>query len=165
MIGDAYASLSKDYKPEEQDTTEYIHRHDVDGDGAFTLKDLEKICIQYLCGPSGIGISLLGVESEKEKLLRYLYRELGIEPVNRELENAEKVFNKFDSDKDGYLNKSDLKRMIMETYANLKSSYNPSDEEIMQYFGILHTKREDHVSKEEYEIYVLTSLKNRHINF
>lgn len=165
MIADAYSSLSKSYLPKKEDTEEYIKNSDIDQDGKLTLHDFEKICEKFLCGPSGIGLNLLGKDSEKEKLLRYLYKELGGEPVNRELEKANFIFSRYDRDKDGYLDKSDLRRMISDTYSHLEGDFEPSEEDLDAYLEIIQTKREGFVSKEEYEIYMLLALKNRYIQF
>lgn len=165
MITDAYSALGKSYTPTDEDTAEYIESNDIDEDGSFTQKDVEKICEKFLCGPSGIGLNLLGVDSEKEKLLKYLFKELGSEPVNRELEKAALIFDKYDTDKDGYLDKDNLRQMIKDTYSHLKNNVEPSEEDLDAYLDIIRTKREGYVSREEYEIYMLQSLKNRYIQF
>lgn len=165
MISDAYSALSKSYIPTEEETQDYIKGNDLDKDGSFSLKDAEEICIKFLCGASRIGLNLLGVDSEKEKLLKYLYRELGSEPVNRELEKAGEIFEKYDRGKDGYLDRENIRDMIKDTYKSMGKSFDPTDEDLEAYFDAVKAKREGFISKEEYEIFMLQALKNRYIQF
>ena len=166
MIGDAYNALNKEYVVKDEDTDEYIACHDLDEDGDFSIQDFEQICQKFLCDPSGIGVNLMGEDSEKEQLLRYLYREVGNEPVSRALAKAEELFEKYDKDQDGYLDLGNLTQLVKDTYQVVLGSEQDFDEkEIQCYFGVINSKREGYVSKEEFELYLLNSLKSRNISF
>lgn len=67
MISDAYYSVNRNFIPNEEDVHDYLRIHDRDKDGRLTLADLERSCIQYLCGVGGTGMSIVSRGGEGER--------------------------------------------------------------------------------------------------
>jgi hypothetical protein len=65
MISDAYYSVNRNFIPNEEDVHDYLRIHDRDKDGRLTLADLERSCIQYLCGVGGAGMSIVSRGGEE----------------------------------------------------------------------------------------------------
>lgn len=165
MIADAYLITGRPNKDRVNEYSEYIKYHDVDKDGSLTLADLEVLVKKYLCGPSGRGMNLTGDVSEREKLLRYLYRELGYEKVQREILRARDLFERFDEDKNGYLEPNEVKKMMEETYSYLSGDLEITEQEALEYIESMDPSRDKMISKGEFEFGVLRALYERNIKF
>lgn len=83
--------------------------------------------------------------------------------MHAELRHARSIFEKYDVDKDGYLDHSEVYPMMQDTYKNLGQHFNPSQDDVNHYISMMDTAGNDHVSKEEYETFVLRALAKRHI--
>ena len=70
MICDAYLSVNRNFTPSEDEAHDYLKIQDRDHDGKLTLADLERSCIQYLCGRGGSGVSL-GLERPTATMTKY----------------------------------------------------------------------------------------------
>jgi len=104
-----------------------------------------------------------GRTSKKTLLIRQLTDELGHETVQQELKHAKTIFEKYDVDKDGYLDHSEVEPMMKDTYKNLGQYFNPSRDDVSHYISMMDVEGNDRVSQEEYETFVLRALAKRHI--
>jgi Ca2+-binding EF-hand superfamily protein len=69
MIGDAYSAVNQKYEFQLDDDELFVDAHDRDHDGVVTQRDIERACAQFLCGPGGNGVSLLGRQNNRDALL------------------------------------------------------------------------------------------------
>ena len=70
MISDAYSTVNRNFAPTEEDVHDYLKIHDRDKDGKLTLQDLERSCINYLCGRGGVGTSISGIGMNQSTMPR-----------------------------------------------------------------------------------------------
>lgn len=150
-------------QPDKLAAENFVKHHDRDLDGQLTKKDFIECCIQYLCGPGGSGVNLFGKMTAREELINYLHGELGMDEVDKELAQARFVFEKYDGNKDGFLDRNEVRVMMRDTYANLKDNISLTDDAVDKYFQMIDTELDDLISRDEYEIFVLEALKSRNI--
>jgi len=85
------------------------------------------------------------------------------EEVERELKHAREIFLKYDTDGSHRLTAVEVKPMMIDTYKAMGQEFNPTDEDVRRYIKMMDTSGDGEVSLEEYEIFVLKSLKSRNI--
>ena len=101
--------------------------------------------------------------NKKSQLVRQLTEELGHDAVQQELRHAKTIFEKYDIDKDGFLDHNEVEPMMRDTYKNLGQHFNPSKDDVQHYISMMDVAGNDRVSQEEYETFVLRALAKRHI--
>lgn len=161
-------SVTNNSKQEEEDEEEeisnqFLSHHDRDGDGVLSKKDFIECCVQYLCGPGGSGVNLFGKISPKQELIEALYGEVGGDEVENELSKARLIFDKYDLNGDEFLDRSEVRKMIKDTYENLKDNIKLTDEAVDRYFSMIGSQFKDKISREEYEIFILEALRSRNM--
>lgn len=154
--------LEHQQDPEEA-SEQFLRHHDRDGDGALTRKDFIECCVQYLCGPGGTGVNLSGKVTAKQQLLEALYGQVGEGEVERELQGATLIFDKYDINNDDYLDRSEVRNMMRDTYESLRDNIQMTDEAVDKYFSMIGTEKKDMISREEYELFILEALKSRNL--
>jgi len=92
--------------------------------------------------------------TKKAQLIRQLTDELGDDAVQQELKHAKTIFEKYDIDKDGFLDHSEVEPMMRDTYKNLGQYFNPSKDDVQHYISMMDVAGNDRVSQEEYETFV-----------
>jgi len=92
--------------------------------------------------------------NKKSMLIRQLTEELGNDAVQQELKHAKTIFEKYDIDKDGFLDHSEVEPMMRDTYKNLGQYFNPSKDDVQHYISMMDVAGNDRVSQEEYETFV-----------
>lgn len=142
---------------------QFLKHHDRDGDGALTRKDFIECCVQYLCGPGGTGVNLSGKVSAKQQLVEALYGQIGEGEVERELQGATLIFDKYDANQDNYLDRGEVRNMMRDTYESLRDNIRMTDEAVDKYFSMIGTEKKDMISREEYEMFILEALRSRNL--
>ena len=165
MISDAYLITGKPNNSRVKEYKEYLAYHDLDGDGEFTLKDLENRVKKYLCGPGGFGINLSSDLTDNENYLKYIYKEIGKEKVDREIFRAKELFERFDEDNDGYLDENDVNKLLKETYQDLDPKIEFTYQDAIEYISNMNPSRDKKISEKEFEIGVIKALGARNIKF
>ncbi len=71
-----------------------------------------------------------------------------------------RLFNKFDSDQSGFLDDSEIKALLKETYTLMgMSNYVPSDEDVKLWIQMTDTNNDNLISLQEYEDLIISSLE------
>lgn len=89
---------------------------------------------------------------------------IGSKRLEDELTRARKLFQKYDTDRSGYLERHELSPIIKDSYRLLGKDVNPSQEEIDQYLRMMDVTGDNQVSMEEFELHILKSLLHRNLH-
>lgn len=156
-----------DEAPDEDEDEDEADSHDSSGDERIPTQELlNEAAVRMLCGYGGVGFNLGKEETDNEVRIKYLYRELDTDPVEREYRRARILFDQFDEDKDGYLDENELSKLLKATYEGITHpERSPPDEWTQYYHEIMNSARSGKVSKEEFEIFSFRALKSRNIQF
>lgn len=113
---------------------------------------------------SGISNSQSGLTA-RDKLKHELVSWHGYnsERIETDLRHARSIFEKYDINKDGSLDGSEIRLIIQDTYNMLNLKLNPTDADIQKYIEMMDKNSDGKISLYEYEIFVLNALKKRHI--
>lgn len=82
-----------------------------------------------------------------------------------QLDEAKKIFDKFDADKSGYIDERELKNLLEETYRILGVNRTITQEDVNSYLRMVDTNKDGKVSPQEYEVIVIRSLERAGIVF
>jgi len=109
MMRDAYKTINKSFEPSKADIDSYIDVLDRDNDGRVTLSDIEQLVIRFLVGEDYHKYVQQPETSWKQKQS---------EPslVDDYLEQAKNIFLIYDKDNSGYINETELRAMLADTY-------------------------------------------------
>lgn len=75
------------------------------------------------------------------------------------LKVARRLFEKFDTDKSGYITENEIPKLIIETYAEIGVTYHPTREDIKAMMRMADLDRDGRISFEEYERLIIRSLE------
>ena len=166
IIKEAYKILKKKYNSDEDDIKDFINCHNKDSKRNYlNYKDIENACFKYLVGPKGYGISFKKEKSEKSKLFDLLFKEI-IHDHNSDsdMEKCRSLFEKYDTDKDGYLKKKDISNLLEDTYKEKDKKLDINQSNVDHYFTLLDKNQSKRVSYEEFEDYFLKAIEERNID-
>jgi len=76
-----------------------------------------------------------------------------------QLEEARRVFDRFDADKSGFIDERELKALLEETYRILNVNRVITQEDVTSYLHMVDTNRDGQISPQEYEVIVIRSLE------
>lgn len=176
MICDAYKGVNNHFTPTANHVKSYTKIHDKNGDGYVTIEDMEKTVKKYLCfldddyQPQQQSKSIhydksfVRQETEKDTLMRKVTKTFSKEVVEAELLHAKKVFEKYDLNRNGFLEFDEVTPMLKDTYKVMGNNYQPSRSDTLKYIEMMDTDGDERISLEEYEVFVLKALQNRGIN-
>eukprot|EP01017_Pseudomicrothorax_dubius_P037712 TRINITY_DN5569_c0_g1_i1.p1 TRINITY_DN5569_c0_g1~~TRINITY_DN5569_c0_g1_i1.p1 ORF type:complete len:212 (-),score=54.47 TRINITY_DN5569_c0_g1_i1:80-715(-) len=155
MMTDAYKTINKAFSPSKADIDSYIRVLDRNGDGKVTLSDIEQIVIRFLLG---------------EDYARTAPREVNTRPVyspevQARLDQARRIFQRYDRDGSGYIDENEVPQMMIDTYKAMGVNYIPTQADVDSYMRMADTNRDGRISLAEYETLVLRSLQARGIKF
>ena len=171
MIQDAYKCIGKSYVPTTDDTKGFAKILDKDGDGQVSLSDLERHCIELFCrkssqyfGGSNPGVPGrsydLGVGSGPyEQLKKASPPSRTMADQDHLLEVVRRVFKKFDEDGNGYIDPSELKHLLEETYRGLGIKKVITDRDVEHYLNLVDSNHDGKVSLQEFENLFLKSME------
>lgn len=139
----------------------------------MTRQEIEETAIQMLCGITGQGQNLTGKKDWNSLLEKELYGDSknqggqGDKEYENMIQKPEELFDKYDKNKDGFLNSEEFKSMVLDTYRDLKGDgYSRTQNTILEeYFNIMDTSWDNRISKEEFLVFAGQSLRNRDIVF
>lgn len=187
MITDAYTGVNQLYVPKDNESQKYIEAHDLNRDGKFTLSDMEELCISLLCSSSMTGMSISrtqttvhqtqsysrqvktqyprsnAVMQELQSLKSNLISSHGQEKVLNEITHALNIFKKYDTDRNGYLDRYEISPILIDTYRTLGYNFSPTKDDIDRYIEMMDTNGDGKISVDEFELFVLKALKDRNI--
>lgn len=191
MMEDTYHIMNRSFQPTQTDVDGYFRVLDRNNDGRITLSDLEALCIRYLVGDgvvaSSPGLRVAVDQSTLNKPVGEHIKSSGIpvhqiqsQPLtqqipewidpntpqaNRALEQARRLFLKYDVDRSGFIDQKELNSLLEDTYKNIGITRTFSQEDIDAYFRMTDSNGDGLISLPEYEQVVLRSLANAGIKF
>ncbi len=186
LLTDVYKSMNRNFTPSKLDVESYARVLDRNGDGRVTLQDVENLCIRYLVGEDAVnrpqGVSQGGYLQETGETVKrsgYGYEEQvkraghqgdlrasgsQIRVLRRtQLEEIRRIFNRFDADGSGFIDESELKALLEETYKVLGVNRVITREDVTSYLTMVDTNRDGKISPQEYEEIVVRSLEKNGI--
>jgi len=83
--------------------------------------------------------------------------------VMRRLEVARRLFSRFDNDQSGYLGREEVKLLVQETYNQMGMNYSMAEKEVDDWIRNVDRSGTQKVSLDDYEAYVLDSLRKQGI--
>ena len=99
MMRDAYKTINKSFEPSKADVDSYIDVLDRDNDGRVTLSDIEQLVIRFLVG-----------EDYGKYMIKQAFKSKAMNPiVEQYLEQARRMFNKYDVDHSGGIDQKELR--------------------------------------------------------
>ena len=128
----------------------------------LNFDDVSNTLFQYFGGSGGDAYNFYGM-SEKDKLYAEAAQHMTPSEIEKELRHARNIFIKYDTDKSGYLDRHEIKPMMVDTYKVLNSNYSPSQKDIDDYMKMIDDSGDGKISLEEYEIFILKALRKRNI--
>jgi len=81
------------------------------------------------------------------------------------LDQIRRVFDKFDEDKNGFIDEDELKNLMEETYRILGVNRTISNEDVHSYFSLIDNDRDGRISYPEYETIVTKALARINVKF
>lgn len=84
--------------------------------------------------------------------------------IETDLRHARSIFEKYDANKDGSLDASEIRLIIQDTYDMLNLKLNPTDADVRKYIEMMDKNSDGKISLYEYEIFVLKALRKRQID-
>lgn len=97
-------------------------------------------------------------------LYQEMERKFGKKKVEDELSRAKKLFKKYDVNKSGYLERSEITAMMRDSYKAMRKAFNPSEAQIDQFIKMMDTSNNHMISLDEYEVHILRSLQKRNLH-
>lgn len=114
-------------------------------------------------GGDGPGINIYRSEKYRS-MYASLVHKVGLSRVEEELARARKLFQKYDTNRSGYLELDELRPMIRDSYKQLDRSVTPTADDASQYMRLLDASGDSLVSLEEFELHVLKALQKRDLH-
>lgn len=124
---------------------------DTNGDGKVDAIDVERVCRRYL-----LGEGKPRVEKAKKKVFSK-------EALQR-LEVARRLFRMFDKDGSNTLGPNEVRLLMQESYKDMGIKFDPSESEVLGFMEMISGNTNKLLHLEDYEDYVLKSLKEAGIN-
>ena len=88
----------------------------------------------------------------------------GKEVVDRNLYDAESLFKKYDVNRDGYLDGSEIRNLVADTYGLINRQITLSNDDVNKYISFMDYDKDGRISEFDYDLYVLKSLYNRNMH-
>lgn len=103
------------------------------------------------------------INEQVKTLRRQLSLTMGNEKVMQEINHARSIFEKYDRDRNGYLDRYEIRPILIDTYQTLGYDFNPSQDDIDRYIEMMDSNGDGSISIFEFELFVLQALENRNI--
>lgn len=190
MLQDTYLNMNRSITPTKYDMDSYHKVLDQNGDGRITLVDLENLIIKYFCGnrestrfsghesryterttmavPRSESVkrsSVLSPEASRRITSSEEDREENRGFVHRQLEQARRIFRKYDTDNSGYIDEMELIPMLEDTYKTLGSERKITKDDVKGYLGMIDVNHDGRISLMEFESIVIKALERVGISF
>ena len=188
MLQDTYLNMNRSITPTRYDVDSYNKVLDQNGDGRITLADLEALIIKYFCGSresTRFGpqeprfaekVTLSALRSEPSNLKKSAYAEdplkrSGVDMegnkgfIYRQLEQARRIFKKYDKDNSGYIDEGELISMLEDTYRSMGAERKITREDVSSYLGMVDMNQDGKISMPEFETIVTKALERVGITF
>ncbi len=135
-------------------------------EGQISYEEFEHMVVRLLTLSERDYIETLHQKREeignfKENLKQELTEILGHHEVEKELSSGLSLFEKYDVNKNGFLEDFEIPQLLIDTYAAMNVDYNPSEEDVYNYIKSMDVDEDGKVSITEYELFLLQALQSR----
>mgnify|MGYP000884323523 FL=1 len=187
MLQDTYLNMNRSITPTKYDIESYQKILDQNGDGRATYADFEALIIKYLCGAKETTrfgpqdpryaekVTMAALKTEPssrtgtnvgEQPKRSAPEDLGNKGfVHRQLEQARRIFRKYDRDNSGSIDEDELIPMLEDTYKAIGAERKITKEDVASYIGMVDSNRDGKISLMEFETIVIKALERVGISF
>jgi Ca2+-binding EF-hand superfamily protein len=179
MMQDTYKVMNRSFNPTPNDVEGYARVLDRNGDGRVTYADIEALCIRYLVGeqfnitsqsqvvtlqPQPQVVTRI-VESEKRSGAPPQQLKASGQPMqltstaSRLLEQARRLFEKYDTDRSGYIDPNEMKSLLEDTYRGIGVQKTFLKDDVDAFYRMADMNQDGLISLKEYEDIVIKSLE------
>lgn len=151
------------------DVVGYINFHgNTKVHGKITYQEFEDMVVRVLCLADRDEIDELHERRRrnrkvKETLQTELNTIIGKEKVEQELQSALTLFQRYDVNRNGYLEPFEVPQILIDTYTAMGRECQPTEEDVQQYIEMMDLDEDGKISSTEYDIFVLKALEARGI--
>jgi len=179
LLEETYRGLGIKKVITDRDVEHYLNLVDSNHDGKVSLQEFENLFLKSMEKWSNLRFvssdnilrdstnspyrSLansihLGESEEKYKKSSFSFPRKMPEPHQKHLEQVRRIFNKFDKDRNGFIDADELRDLLEETYSGLGIKKNITNEDVKHYLKIVDTNNDGRISIQEYEDIFIRSL-------
>lgn len=87
--------------------------------------------------------------SEKHELMRKLTQEGSVEEMEVQMRLAVSIFEKYDSNKSGFIEKHEVMPILVDTYKILRRVKNLDNSDVISYIKMMDTDKDGKISMDE----------------
>jgi len=91
--------------------------------------------------------------SDKEILVRKLTREGSLEDVVVQLRLAYSIFEKYDVDRNGFIEQHEVIPILVDTYKIMGVKFSPTKNDVREYIEMMDTDKNGKISMDELEVF------------
>lgn len=134
--------------------------------GKMTYEEFEEMVVRFLTLSENAKLVELNKKREhmriyKDSLKEELNQKIGAEAVESEVRYGMGLFDKYDLNRNGYLEDFEIPRILIDTYEAMKVEYSPTAEDVQNYIRMMDIDEDGKISRTEYELFLLQALHNR----
>jgi len=178
MMQDTYKVMNRSFNPTPNDVEGYARVLDRNGDGRVTYADIEALCIRYLIGeqfnistqaiPQSIPqpqVVTRVVEADKRSAAPHQQLKSAGAPMqltstaSRLLEQARRLFEKYDTDRSGFIDPNEMKNLLEDTYRGIGVQKTFLKDDVDAFYRMADMNQDGLISLKEYEDIVIKSLE------
>ena len=136
----------------------------------MTFEEFEEMVVRLLTLSENQKLIELNKKREdmriyKENLKEELNEEIGREIVESEIRYGMTLFEKYDLNKNGYLEDFEIPQILIDTYEAMRVEYSPTTEDVLNYIKMMDIDEDGKISRTEYELFLLQALHNRGVKW
>ena len=156
LLKDVYKILGESFFPKPEDIEGMTRVLDINKDGRVTSDDLEAVCQKFLGKKGGFSSAPVvrrGGEQEKRSAMREDDDEKPVPPeveFARQIGDARKIFERFDTDKSGFLEEDEIPKVLQETYEKIGMKKTIDARQVKSYISALDHNKDGKVSMDEF---------------
>ena len=162
VLRDIYKFIGQSFMAKSEDLDSFLKVLDINGDGKVTSEDFTALSQKYLFGilPSDSSQEVVKVQpvvrrsGEREKKSALPEEDEPIPPIeeefSKEIFDATKIFEKYDTDKSGYLEEHEIPTVLKETYLKIGIHKEVNAQEVKTYISAIDANKDGKISREEF---------------
>lgn len=120
--------------------------------------------MEYSNRDSGLPSNTNNKRNEKLALQRRLSSEYGEEEIEKHLRYAKSIFDKYDADRNGFIDSNEIIPILMDTYKLMNVHYNPQPGDVKKFIEMMDLNHDGKIAPEEWEYFLLIAFERRKMN-
>lgn len=162
MMTDAYKTLKKPFVPTKSEIGSFVRVLDRNADGKVTISDVEQIVIRFLLGQDYIRYPSQS-NNNTPQIIKSKTDTAFTPGIQQHLEQAQKMFARYDKDQDGFLDAHEIPAYMTDTYKAMGMSFTPGLKEVQSFIRMADLDKDGRVGRQDFEHLVIRSLQAREI--